>query len=74
MRKGTPDAITASQTHFLAGNSADYREIDQAPRKKMLPYVWGDMSMEGNEDSCDVKMAAGLNKKNSDGCVIRQNM
>ena len=59
MRKGTPDAITASQTHFLAGNSADYREIDQAPRKDVAVCVSG-MSKEPNEDNCYMKTPPGL--------------
>lgn len=64
MRKGTPDAITASQTHFLAENSADYREIDQAPRKDVAVglYVSG-MSEEENEDNCYMKMPAGHEKR-----------
>lgn len=53
-----PDAITASQTHILAGNSADYREIDQAPRKDVAVCVNG-MSKDGNEDKSYMKTPAG---------------
>lgn len=54
-----PDAITASPTHSLAGNSADYREIDQAPRKDVAVCVSG-MSEEGNQEKCYLKTPTGL--------------
>lgn len=39
---GTPDAITAFQTNFLTGNSAEYREIDQAPWKDVTAVCVSD--------------------------------
>lgn len=54
-----PDAITASPSHSLAGNSADYREIDQAPRKDVAVCVSG-MSEEGNQEKCYLKTPKGL--------------
>lgn len=54
-----PDAITASPTHSLAGNSADYREIDQAPQKDVAVCVSG-MSQEENQEKSHLKTPAGL--------------
>lgn len=45
------DAITASLTYSLAGNSADYREIDQGPGKDVTMCVRG-MLTEGNKKEC----------------------
>lgn len=52
MRTGTLDAITASPTYSLAGNSADYREIDQGPGKDVTMCVRGMLTEECFEDAC----------------------